>query len=92
MTDTATAAHECDPDDAVVTPVLDIVIPVYNEECDLGMCVRRLHAFLGDGFPFSARITIADNASTDATLVVAKVLCEELDNVRVVHLDRKGRG
>jgi cellulose synthase/poly-beta-1,6-N-acetylglucosamine synthase-like glycosyltransferase len=25
-------------------PVLDVVIPVYNEEADLAPCVRRLHA------------------------------------------------
>ncbi|WP_406603844.1 glycosyltransferase [Nocardia macrotermitis] len=79
-------------DAAEPAPVLDVVIPVYNEERDLGVCVRRLHEFLGDGFPFSARITIADNASTDATLDVANYLAAELDGVRVVHLDRKGRG
>ncbi|MFI5499886.1 glycosyltransferase [Nocardia asteroides] len=73
-------------------PVLDVVIPVYNEETDLGLCVRRLHAYLRDGFPFSARITIADNASTDATLAVARLLAAELDGVQVLHLDAKGRG
>lgn len=73
-------------------PVLDVVIPVYNEETDLGLCVRRLHAYLRDGFPFTARITIADNASTDATLAVAQLLAGELDGVRVLHLDAKGRG
>jgi putative flippase GtrA len=79
-------------DGAQPAPVLDVVIPVYNEERDLGVCVRRLHEFLGDGFPFSARITIADNASTDATLDVANYLAGELDGVRVVHLHHKGRG
>ncbi|WP_336087789.1 bifunctional glycosyltransferase family 2/GtrA family protein [Nocardia sp. SSK8] len=73
-------------------PVLDVVIPVYNEETDLGLCVRRLHAYLRDGFPFTARITVADNASTDATLAVAELLATELDGVRVLHLDAKGRG
>ncbi|MFE3545119.1 glycosyltransferase [Nocardia sp. NPDC059177] len=73
-------------------PVLDVVIPVYNEETDLGLCVRRLHAYLRDGFPFTARITIADNASTDATLDVAELLADELDEVEVLHLDAKGRG
>lgn len=92
MTDTATAAPAAEPAGALVTPVLDVVIPVYNEERDLGVCVRRLHAFLGAGFPFSARITIADNASTDSTLQVAHLLADELEEVRVVHLDRKGRG
>ncbi|MBF6175405.1 bifunctional glycosyltransferase family 2/GtrA family protein [Nocardia blacklockiae] len=92
MTDTATAAPAAESAGALVTPVLDVVIPVYNEERDLGTCVRRLHAFLGAGFPFSARITIADNASTDSTLQVAQLLADELDDVRVVHLERKGRG
>ncbi|MFC4126180.1 glycosyltransferase [Nocardia rhizosphaerae] len=73
-------------------PVLDVVIPVYNEETDLGLCVRRLHAYLRAGFPFTARITIADNASTDATLAVARLLAAELDDVEVLHLDAKGRG
>ncbi|MEV0295681.1 glycosyltransferase [Nocardia sp. NPDC050710] len=92
MTDTATAAHRAEPIEAVITPVLDVVIPVYNEEADLGICVRRLHAHLHDGFPFPARITIADNASTDDTMRVARLLADELDGVRVVHLDAKGRG
>ena len=42
--------------------------------------------------PYSARITVADNASTDNTLPVARQLADELGDVDVVHLDRKGRG
>jgi glycosyltransferase involved in cell wall biosynthesis len=37
-------------------------------------------------------ITIADNASVDGTLGVAKSLAAELEGVRVMHLDAKGRG
>jgi glycosyltransferase involved in cell wall biosynthesis len=73
-------------------PLIDIVIPVYNEERDLGPSVRRLHDYLGSDFPFPAVITIADNASRDGTLVVAQSLANELTRVRVVHLDKKGRG
>ena len=51
--------------------VLDVVVPVFNEETDLPGCVRRLHAHLTRAFPYSFRITIADNASTDRTLAVA---------------------
>ncbi|WP_280304240.1 bifunctional glycosyltransferase family 2/GtrA family protein [Nocardia neocaledoniensis] len=83
---------EPQPTSSTRAPVLDVVIPVYNEETDLGLCVRRLHAHLRAGFPFSTRITIADNASTDATFAVAQVLAAELDGVRVLHLDAKGRG
>ena len=71
---------------------VEIVVPVFNEEDDLGPSVRRLHDFLREGFPFTAVITIADNASTDSTWQVATELASELDDVRVVHLDAKGRG
>ena len=35
---------EPQPTRVPVPPVLDVVIPVYNEENDLASCVRRLHA------------------------------------------------
>jgi len=73
-------------------PMVDIVIPVHNEERDLRASVLRLHAYLTQQFPFSARITIADNASTDATPAVAAELAEELPEVRVLRLNDKGRG
>jgi putative flippase GtrA len=76
------------------TAILDveIVVPVFNEETDLEPSVRRLHTFLHRDFPFDAVITIADNASTDATWALAQRLAAELDGVRAVHLDAKGRG
>lgn len=52
-------------------PVLDVTIPVHNEERDLEPCVRRLHQHLVETFPYPFRITIADNASTDRTAQVA---------------------
>jgi hypothetical protein len=73
-------------------PVLDVVIPVYNEQEDLESCVGRLHAHLASTFPYPFRITIADNASTDATLLKAQVLARRLPEVEVVHLELKGRG
>ncbi len=74
------------------SPVLDVVVPVYNEEDDLEPCVRRLHDYLASTFPYEFRITIADNASTDRTLAIARRLTYELPDVEVVHLDQKGRG
>jgi len=75
-----------------VVAVLDVVVPVYNEADRIEQSIRRLWAYLGSDFPFSAVITIADNASTDGTLHVANRLAEELPGVRVLHLDDKGRG
>ncbi len=76
----------------VPAPVLDVVVPVFNEEVDLARSVRRLHEYLSTGLPYSFRITIADNASTDRTFDVAADLVRELSHVRLVHLRQKGRG
>jgi Glycosyl transferase family 2 len=69
----------------------EIVIPVRNEEGDPAPSVRRLHAFLGDRFPFTTCITIADNGSTDGTWAQARALAGELPGVRAMRLERPGR-
>jgi putative flippase GtrA len=74
------------------TPVLDIVVPVFNEERDLGPCVRRLYAHLTGSFPYRFRITIANNASTDGTAGIADELARAIPEVTAVHLPQKGRG
>ncbi|MFU9035590.1 MULTISPECIES: bifunctional glycosyltransferase family 2/GtrA family protein [Streptomyces] len=72
--------------------VLDVVIPVYNEEADLERCVRQVHEHLARTFPYGFRITIADNASTDRTPEVAARLDDAIDEVTAVRLEQKGRG
>ncbi|MGV9344542.1 glycosyltransferase [Streptomyces spiralis] len=74
------------------TPVLDVVIPVYNEEKDLRPCVLRLHEHLTLTFPYAFRITIADNASTDSTPQVAARLAAQIPEVGSFRLEQKGRG
>lgn len=74
------------------SPAVDIVVPVYNEEVELEASVRRLHGYLSDRFPLDWVVTITDNASTDRTWPIACRLATELEGVRAVHLDRKGRG
>lgn len=75
-----------------MSPVLEVVVPVHDEERSLAASVRRLHAHLTATFPHPFRITVADNASTDATWLVAQELVAELDGVHAVHLAQKGRG
>src|SRR3954468_5419564 len=72
-------------------PVLDVVVPVHNEETDLEPCLRRLHAHLRD-LPFPFRITVAENASTDGTVAVAGRVAAELTGVEVLVLPEAGRG
>jgi putative flippase GtrA len=86
------SAAEGRPGASRTRPVLDVVIPVYNEQSDLGPCVRRLHAYLRATFPYPFRVTIADNASTDTTLSIARQMERELPGVSVVYLAEKGRG
>ncbi|MFF4887761.1 glycosyltransferase [Streptomyces nigra] len=73
-------------------PVLDVVVPVHNEQADLERSVRRLHAHLRETFPYPFRITVADNASTDATPAIAARLAEELPETEWLRLAEKGRG
>ncbi|MDQ0030867.1 bifunctional glycosyltransferase family 2/GtrA family protein [Arthrobacter bambusae] len=79
-------------DTHAAVPVLDVTIPVFNEERDLEECLRRLHGHLRESFPHGFRITVADNASTDGTLKIAERVARELPELAVVHLDEKGRG
>ncbi|NUR30881.1 MAG: glycosyltransferase [Catenulispora sp.] len=72
--------------------MVEVVVPVYNEQHVLEASVRRLHRYLVENLPYPFRITVADNASTDGTWAVAARLERELAGVRAVHLDLKGRG
>jgi glycosyltransferase involved in cell wall biosynthesis len=71
---------------------VDVVVPVHNEEHVVGRSVERLHGYLTASFPFRWRIVVVDNASTDATLVVAKELADRLPGVDVVAVPERGRG
>jgi glycosyltransferase involved in cell wall biosynthesis len=75
-----------------LAPEVEIVVPVHNEERVLAASIRRLHRFLSAEFPFSWRIVIADNASTDGTPEAAALLCRELASVSFMRLEQKGRG
>ncbi|MFD3613847.1 glycosyltransferase [Streptomyces sp. NPDC058676] len=71
---------------------VEIVVPVHNEAHVLADSIGRLHAHLEASFPFPFRITVADNASTDATWPVATGLTLRLPHVHAMRLDEKGRG
>ncbi|MDA8436264.1 MAG: bifunctional glycosyltransferase family 2/GtrA family protein [Actinomycetales bacterium] len=88
----ATRPRPAVADPAPRPPVLDVVVPVHNEQDDLVPSVERLHAHLTASLPYSFRITVADNASTDGTLDLARDLARRLPGVTVVHLAEKGRG
>ncbi len=72
---------------------VDVVVPVYNEEKDLQRNIIKLYQFLEKDFSeFNWQIVIADNASTDNTLKLAKKLSQKFPQILTLHLDKKGRG
>src|SRR3954447_6707227 len=77
---------------ATTAPLVDIVVPVHNEERDLVPSITRLHDYLREQVGHSWRITIADNASTDHTWDLAVDLAAALEDVVAVRLPAKGRG
>jgi putative flippase GtrA len=76
----------------LATVDVEVVIAVYNEERLLAASVHRLCDFLSDGLPFSWQVTIAHNASTDATPEIGRALASSLEHVGMLRLERKGRG
>ncbi|MDE2899910.1 MAG: glycosyltransferase, partial [Chloroflexota bacterium] len=73
-------------------PLIEVVLPAYNEEQDLPRSVETLVAFLRTQPQYAWRVLVADNASTDGTLATAQALAEANPEVEVFHLPQKGRG
>jgi glycosyltransferase involved in cell wall biosynthesis len=69
-------------------------VPCYNEEHVLPASIATLEQFLSAAMPgYQWTIVIADNASTDGTLEVARALEEQYGGrVRTLHIPQKGRG
>ena len=72
----------------------EVTIPVLNEAETLNRQIHTLHHFLSQHFqePEQWRIVIADNGSTDDTPHLAEALSDELREVRLLRVPRKGVG
>jgi len=75
-------------------PTLNVVVPVYNEQDELEERIKTLVGYLTTNLDdFDWFVTVADNASTDATPRIAKKLTQLFPkNVRYERLELKGRG
>lgn len=65
------------------TPLLSIVIPVYNEEVILREAIMELRSELG-AFDWTYEILICENGSTDQTRNLAKHLADELPEIHTL--------
>jgi polyisoprenyl-phosphate glycosyltransferase len=70
-----------------MTPLLSVVIPMYNEEAALGLLVDRLRPVL-DGIGEPYEVVAVNDGSTDATAVVLAELHQEWPQLRVIGLRR----
>ena len=77
---------------AIARPLIDIVVPVLNEEKILQKSITTLDEYMAKHLPYRYQITIADNGSQDKTLAIAKNLAEKHQSVMVVSLAERGRG
>jgi glycosyltransferase involved in cell wall biosynthesis len=72
--------------------LVEVVVPVRDEERALASNIEHLVRYLREQFPFRWRVLIADNASSDATPRIAAELAAREPEVRVLRLERPGRG
>jgi glycosyltransferase involved in cell wall biosynthesis len=79
-------------DPAVLCQLVEVVLPVHNEQEDLAANLRGLQAYLTSLAPLRFHITIAENGSTDNTWAIADRLSEELPGVGAIRLDQPGKG
>lgn len=84
--------HHVPEKDPAPTPLVDIILPVRNQQHRLVEYVTGLHACLSTGLPFPWQLTIVDNASTDGTWALAARLTRGYRGVTAWRLPVPGRG
>lgn len=74
-------------------PTVEITVPVYNEERELEENILKLYDFCKKTLrDYLWHITIADNASSDNTPVIATMLSQKHPEITHFRLEQKGRG
>jgi glycosyltransferase involved in cell wall biosynthesis len=77
-----------------MTTVIEITIPILNEETTLSEQVRKVHNFFEKNLQDfgTLRIILADNGSTDKTPEIARALVKVLPNMEYLRLEQRGVG
>lgn len=72
---------------------VEITVPVYNEQVELEKHIEILHDYCKKNLTqYDWQITIADNASTDNTPIIAAKLAKKYPKITHFRLEQKGRG
>ncbi|MES2216178.1 MAG: glycosyltransferase [Patescibacteria group bacterium] len=73
--------------------LVDIIIPLYNEETNLAHSVKTIVDYLKvSAFPYQYTITLANNASTDSSWKVCQDLVQTFSHVKALDVGAKGKG
>ena len=72
--------------------LINVTIPVFNEEKRLARCLPQLHEFLRGNVSLAWEVVIVNNASTDQTQGLAEQLSRQYGGVRTIWMPEKGRG
>lgn len=70
------------------SPILSIVVPIYNVECYLEKCLRSLRALKG----MECEFILVDDGSTDSSGTIAEAFAESDDRAIVIRQDNRGLG
>jgi glycosyltransferase involved in cell wall biosynthesis len=74
------------------SPLVNVTVPVFNEEKQLPDSICRLHKFLTGNCEYDFEIVIANNGSTDHTEEIGLRLSQDNPRVRLVSMAQRGRG
>lgn len=77
----------------MIQPIIEIALPIYNEEKELEANTLKLYDYLVNKYGKQKfKITIADNASIDNCPKIALRLSKKYPEIGYVRLETKGRG
>jgi glycosyltransferase involved in cell wall biosynthesis len=72
---------------------VEVTVPVYNEEEELEQNISKLLNFCNENLKkYNWHVTIADNASSDNTSIIASGIAKKESRVSYLRLEQKGRG
>lgn len=72
---------------------LSWIIPAYNEEKRIEKTLREVDAYLrSKNFPGGYEIIVANSASKDKTAQITEGLKPQIQNLRILNLENKGKG
>ena len=71
-----------------MSPLLSIIIPLYNTEQYIGQCIRSIVDRTTD--PSLYEIIVVDDGSTDSSAAIMNGLCTSFENVHLLRQENKG--